>query len=73
MFDSVIGLNFKGPFRLAVLAAERMVKGDGGSIINVTSTGSEHADPMAAPYCVAKAALNNMTEALARGYGPRAG
>src|SRR5690606_26728735 len=36
MFDSVLNLNFKGPFRLAVLIGERMVADGGGSIINVS-------------------------------------
>ena len=35
LFDSVLNLNFKGPFRLASQVAKRMVDGDGGVIINV--------------------------------------
>src|SRR5580765_8072210 len=30
LFDSVLGLNFKGPFRLASQVAKRMSDGDGG-------------------------------------------
>ena len=40
LFDKVIAVNLKGPFRLASLVGERMVAGDGGSIINVSSTGA---------------------------------
>src|SRR6266478_5050160 len=40
LFDSVVGLNFKGPFRLASQIAKRMYDRDGGSIINVSSSGS---------------------------------
>jgi NAD(P)-dependent dehydrogenase (short-subunit alcohol dehydrogenase family) len=37
--DSVVGLNFKGPFRLASQVGRRMYDGQGGPIINVSSTG----------------------------------
>lgn len=38
LFDSVIGLNMKGPFRLSVLVGDHMVgTGRGGSIVNVSS------------------------------------
>src|SRR4051812_24311365 len=40
LFDKVVGLNFKGPFRLSALVGSRMAKGEGGSIINVSSTAS---------------------------------
>ncbi len=40
LFDKVVGLNFKGPFRLSALVGSRMAKGDGGSIINISSTAS---------------------------------
>src|ERR1700760_3007630 len=33
LFDKILGLNFKGPFRLAARVAERMREGDGGTII----------------------------------------
>jgi NAD(P)-dependent dehydrogenase (short-subunit alcohol dehydrogenase family) len=71
LFDSVVGLNFKGPFRLASQAAKRMYDGDGGVIINVTSSGSLMPLPGVVPYGSAKAALNAMTRSLAAEYGPR--
>ena len=40
LFDSVVNLNLKGPFRLSALVGERMVADGGGSIINVSSSGS---------------------------------
>jgi NAD(P)-dependent dehydrogenase (short-subunit alcohol dehydrogenase family) len=71
LFDSVVGLNFKGPFRLASQVAKRMYDGDGGVIINVTSSGSLQPLPGVVPYGSAKAALNAMTRSLAAEYGPR--
>ncbi len=71
LFDSVVGLNFKGPFRLASQVAKRMYDGDGGVIINVTSSGSLMPLPGVIPYGSAKAALNAMTRSLAAEYGPK--
>ncbi len=71
LFDSVVGLNFKGPFRLASQVAKRMADGDGGVIINVTSSGSLMPLPGIVPYGSAKAALNAMSRSLAAEYGPK--
>lgn len=71
LFDKVVGLNFKGPFRLAALIAQRMAQGDGGSIINISSTGGLRPSPMIVPYAGAKAALNAMSTGLAQEYGPK--
>jgi NAD(P)-dependent dehydrogenase (short-subunit alcohol dehydrogenase family) len=70
LFDAVINLNLKGPFRLAALVGERMVAAGRGSIINVSSTGSLRPTPLIVPYAAAKAGLNAMTEGLALAYGP---
>jgi NAD(P)-dependent dehydrogenase (short-subunit alcohol dehydrogenase family) len=71
LFDKVVGVNLKGPFRLASVIGARMAEGDGGSIINVTSTAAIHPSPNAEPYGAAKAGLNALTESLAHAYGPR--
>ena len=71
LFDSVVGLNFKGPFRLASQVAKRMADGEGGVIINVTSSGSLMPLPGIVPYGSAKAALNAMSRSLAAEYGPK--
>lgn len=70
LFDSVVNLNFKGPFRLAALVGERMVADGGGSIINVSSSGSIRSSHGIIPYAGAKAALNSMTEGMAQSFGP---
>jgi NAD(P)-dependent dehydrogenase (short-subunit alcohol dehydrogenase family) len=70
LFDSVMNVNFKGPFRLAALIGERMRAAGGGSIINVSSAGSIRPRGQIVPYAGAKAALNAMTEGLAEGLGP---
>jgi len=70
LFDKVIGLNLKGPFRLAALVGTRMAAAGGGSIINVSSVGAVMPDPNALPYSAAKAGLNALTVGLARAFGP---
>jgi NAD(P)-dependent dehydrogenase (short-subunit alcohol dehydrogenase family) len=71
LFDKVVGLNFKGPFRLAAQVAKRMHDGDGGVIINVSSTGGSMPLPGIVPYGSSKAALNAMTLSMAYEYGPK--
>ena len=71
LFDSVMNLNFKGPFRLASQVAKRMADGDGGVIINVSSSGALTPLPGVVPYSGAKAALNAMTVSFAHEYGPK--
>jgi NAD(P)-dependent dehydrogenase (short-subunit alcohol dehydrogenase family) len=71
MFDKILSLNFKGPFRLASLVAARMQQTDGGVIINTSSTAAFAPMPGVVPYAAAKAALNSMTISLAREYGPK--
>mgnify|MGYP002651753859 CR=1 FL=1 len=71
LFDSVMNLNFKGPFRLCAEVAHRMNEGDGGVIIATSSSGALVPAPTTIPYGGAKAALNAMTVSLAHGYGPK--
>ena len=72
LFDSVIGLNMKGPFRLCALVAEQMQTRDAeGSIINVSSIAAVQPSAIEVPYGMAKAGLNNLTVALAHMLGPK--
>jgi NAD(P)-dependent dehydrogenase (short-subunit alcohol dehydrogenase family) len=71
LFDKVVGVNLKGPFRLAALVGTRMADGDGGSIINVSSTASIRPTPTETSYAAAKAGLNAITTAFAHAYGPK--
>ncbi|MDA0299400.1 MAG: glucose 1-dehydrogenase [Actinobacteria bacterium] len=71
LFDKVVGVNFKGPFRLASLIGTRMAAGDGGSIINVSSIAAVAPTPHELVYAGAKAALDAMTAGMARAFGPK--
>ncbi len=70
LFDKVLALNLKAPFRLSTLIGTRMAAGTGGSIINISSTASLRPTPNAEPYGAAKAGLNALTRSLAWEYGP---
>jgi NAD(P)-dependent dehydrogenase (short-subunit alcohol dehydrogenase family) len=49
LFDAVVNLNLKGPFRLSALVGERMVAAGHGSIINVSTAGSLSRRPTSSP------------------------
>jgi len=51
--------------------ARRIREGDGGVILNVSSSGALMPLPHVVPYGCAKAALNELTRSLAAEYGPR--
>jgi NAD(P)-dependent dehydrogenase (short-subunit alcohol dehydrogenase family) len=69
LFDKTIGVNLRGPLRLTALAAEHMP--GGGSVINISSTASQHPSAVTVVYAAAKAGLNALTKAAAVEYGPR--
>lgn len=71
LFDKVVDVNFKGPFRLSVLVGEKMVTGEGGVIINFSSTAAFKPEPHTVPYGGAKAAINAMTVSLAKAFAPK--
>jgi len=70
LYDTVLDLNLKGPFRLAALVGQRMADAGGGVIINISSIGSIRPRKNIITYAAAKAGLNAMTEAFADAYGP---
>ena len=76
LYDKVLGVNLKGPFRLSALIGSHMCalsadgKVRGGSIINVSSIASTRPTPNEVVYGAAKAAVNNLTVGLAATYAP---
>jgi len=44
---------------------------DGGSIINVSTTGTQHPGAEATVYTAAKSGVNHLTRAIANAYGPK--
>jgi NAD(P)-dependent dehydrogenase (short-subunit alcohol dehydrogenase family) len=70
LYDKVLDVNLRGPFRLTALVGTRMESGAGGSIINVSSSGAVRPRPNIIPYAAAKAGLNAMTIGFAHAFGP---
>jgi NAD(P)-dependent dehydrogenase (short-subunit alcohol dehydrogenase family) len=75
LYDKVMDVNLKGPFRLSALVGTRMAGPDhggsnGGSIIFVSSIASHRPSPDELVYGAAKAGINNLTAGLARTLGP---
>ncbi len=76
LYDKVLDVNLKGPFRLSALIGTRMAGPDdggskGGSIIFVSSIASHRPSGGELVYGAAKAGINNLTYGLARTFGPK--
>jgi NAD(P)-dependent dehydrogenase (short-subunit alcohol dehydrogenase family) len=71
LFDKIVSVNLKGPYRLSARFGSRMAAGNGGAIINVTSTASVRPSMEMAIYGAAKAGLNLLTQTFAQEYGPK--
>ena len=70
LYDKVLSVNLKGPFRLTSIVGTRMAEGDGGSIINVSSGAAERPQPTELPYAAAKAGINAFTIGFSKAFGP---
>jgi len=70
LWDKVLAVNLKGPFRLSALVGSRMAADGGGSIINISSIAAVRPTPLETPYGAAKAGLNALTIAFAHAYAP---
>src|SRR3954453_15669431 len=71
LFDKVLAVNLKGPFRLTAIVGSRMAERQGGSIINISSAGAVRPRADILPYAAAKAGLNAMTVGFAHTFGPK--
>ena len=64
--DRMLAVNVKGVFLVAQAAARRMVeRGEGGSIINVSSQMGHVGAPRRTVYCATKHAVEGLTKAMA--------
>jgi NAD(P)-dependent dehydrogenase (short-subunit alcohol dehydrogenase family) len=72
LYDKVLAVNLKGPFRLSSLLGTRMAAAEeGGAIVNVSSVAAAQPGPTEAPYGAAKAGLQNLTLSFARALAPK--
>ena len=70
LFDKVLAVNLKGPFRLTALVGKRMTETGGGSILNISSIAAVRPTADDLPYAAAKAGLDVLTAGYARALGP---
>jgi len=71
-WERIFAVNLHGPFQCARAAAAAIRAGGGeGEIVNVASVAGIAAMGSSIPYCASKAALLNMTVALARVLAPK--
>jgi len=68
-FNKIINVNLKGPFELSKSLQPVMKDRGGGSIINISSIGGITPEKFIGIYSVSKAALINMTQAMAQDWG----
>ncbi len=69
-WDAVFDINVKGTFFLTQAIGKRMLDGDGGSIVTVTSLAGEVVTQAAISYQATKASLIQLTRALAVHWAP---
>lgn len=69
-WEIVMNTNVKAAFFLSIKAREAMLEhGDGGSIVNVSSVGGFRASDVIGAYSISKAAMNMVTQVLAKTWG----
>ena len=66
----VIGVNLNGAFYCARAAVKQMQEGQGGAIVNISSTSAVSGDGPA-HYCASKAALMGLTRGMAKELAPK--
>ena len=70
LWRKVIEINLTGPFLVMKASIPYLIKGGGGSIINVSSLGGMRCLPGMPAYCTSKAGLIMLTKQAALDYGP---
>jgi NAD(P)-dependent dehydrogenase (short-subunit alcohol dehydrogenase family) len=70
-WDLVMAVNVKSVFLMSKFALPAMVEGGGGAIINSASGWGLKGGDKAVSYCASKAAVVNMTRAMAIDHGPQ--
>ncbi len=69
-WDSILGVNLKGPFLTCREFLPDMIGGRDGCIVNVASTAGVRGGRQRAAYCASKGGLVQLTRSLAIDHGP---
>ena len=70
IWRETIDTNLTGPFLMMRASIPHMIRGGGGSIINISSLAALRCPPEFAAYCSSKAGLNMLTQQVALDYAP---
>lgn len=70
LWHRVLDINLTGPMFLMKVSIPHMIKGGGGSIINIASLGGLRCLPGMPAYCSSKAGLIMLTKQVALDFGP---
>lgn len=69
-WEETLRINLLGAANVSWCAAQHMIRGGGGSIVNVSSRGAFRGEPEQPAYGASKAALVSLGQSLARALGP---
>ena len=69
-WQKTIDVNLIGPANVCYFAAQQMIKGGGGRIVNVSSRGAFRGEPNSPAYGASKAGVNAMSQSLAISLAP---
>jgi 3-oxoacyl-[acyl-carrier protein] reductase len=70
MIDKIMRVNVRGVFACTRAFKPLLAAGEGGLVVNISSIAGQTAVGSNVAYCASKAAVNNMTMALARALAP---
>lgn len=70
-WERIFAVNVRGPFQCIRAAKAPMLASGGGAIVNVSSVAAVLGSGSSIPYCASKAALNNLTVAMAKLLAPK--
>lgn len=69
-WDTILGVNLRGPFQCIRAAYPHMEKAGQGEVVNVSSVAGVAGTGSCIPYCASKAGLINLATTMARALGP---
>lgn len=65
-WDTILGVNLKGPFVCSQLALPRLAAAGGGAIVHIGSVSGQYGGPRTAHYAASKAGLISLSQVIAR-------
>lgn len=71
VWDSIMDVNLKGTFMVSRAMALRMMEGDGGAIVNISSTAGVVPSGSSIAYAVSKAGIIHLTKAMSIALAPK--